>query len=153
MEFFLAKPTAPAETAFGKRLRELNRAIGKTRSELSVYLSISTSMIGRYEQGQREPNMRVLAAYRDNFGVNLNWLLTGSEAMFGATEKAVPKVDAIILESVLKTVDISLEGRPVAARDKARIVRLAYEFIAENDDTGLSSETLGKVIELFAKNK
>jgi transcriptional regulator with XRE-family HTH domain len=47
-------------------------------------LGLTTGAIGKYERGERRPEAEVLARLRETLGVDINWLLTGQGAMFGA---------------------------------------------------------------------
>jgi len=61
----------------GSRIAALRREAGLSQRELAVALSVSTSAIGMYEQGRREPSVDRLIALSRLFGVSTDYLLTG----------------------------------------------------------------------------
>ena len=46
---------------FADKLRELRRARNLTQAQLAEQLGVSTSAVGMYEQGRREPDSAMLA--------------------------------------------------------------------------------------------
>ncbi|WP_425299989.1 helix-turn-helix domain-containing protein [Roseibium sediminis] len=86
----LARPERKADTPIGQRLREIRKRFGDPpRDEFAVKLGVNLSTIARYERGEMEPSCAVLAAYADEFQVNLNWLITGSGKMLVGDETSV----------------------------------------------------------------
>lgn len=63
---------------FSTRLRILRQQYGLTQSELAKQLGVSTSTIGMYEQGRREPDHKTLLIICKLFGISTDYLL-GSE--------------------------------------------------------------------------
>lgn len=82
----LARPETAPKTEFALRLRDVRRRNGDPdRSEFAEKLGISVTALATYERGEREPSVSVLAGYRKNFGVNVDWLITGhGEMLIGA---------------------------------------------------------------------
>ena len=60
---------------FNKRLKMLREARNLTQKELGEKFNISTSAIGMYEQGRRDPDTTLLAEIADFFGVSTDYLL------------------------------------------------------------------------------
>ena len=58
-----------------KILKELRTANGITQADLAKILKISSSTIGMYEQGRREPDKKILLAMADYFKVTTDYLL------------------------------------------------------------------------------
>ena len=65
---------------FGEKLHTLRKQNHWTQGELAEKLGLSTSAIGMYERGQREPNLETLIAMADAFGVGLSELIGGEKA-------------------------------------------------------------------------
>ena len=65
---------------FGARLAALRKAAGMNQNQLAQILKISSSAVGMYEQGRREPSLGTLAAIADTFGVSIDFLVTGKPA-------------------------------------------------------------------------
>ena len=61
----------------GLRIASLRQTCGLSQAELAQRLHISTSAIGMYEQGRREPSVDTLIALSREFGVSLDYLLSG----------------------------------------------------------------------------
>lgn len=60
---------------FGERLKELRKRIGLTQTELGKKIGVSSSAIGMYEQGKREPDNHTLLKLCDLFGVTTDYLI------------------------------------------------------------------------------
>jgi transcriptional regulator with XRE-family HTH domain len=61
----------------GTRIASLRQSCGLSQAELAQRLHISTSTVGMYEQGRREPSVETLIALSRIFGVSLDYLLSG----------------------------------------------------------------------------
>ena len=61
----------------GTRIASLRQGLGMSQAELAERLHISTSTVGMYEQGRREPSVDTLIAISQEFGVSLDYLLSG----------------------------------------------------------------------------
>ena len=61
----------------GTRIAALRQNSGLSQAELARRLHISTSTVGMYEQGRREPSVDTLIALAQEFGVSLDYLLSG----------------------------------------------------------------------------
>ncbi|MBQ3876378.1 MAG: helix-turn-helix transcriptional regulator [Oscillospiraceae bacterium] len=70
---------------FSTRLRILRQQYGLTQSELAKQLGVSTSTIGMYEQGRREPDHKTLLIICKLFGISTDYLL-GSEKTIASSE-------------------------------------------------------------------
>jgi transcriptional regulator with XRE-family HTH domain len=66
----------------GPRLIELRRALGLTQEKFAERIRVSKGYMSSLEQSHRELNNRLVKLIVDTFGVNENWLLNGSGAMF-----------------------------------------------------------------------
>lgn len=62
----------------GTRIAALRRGAGMSQADLARRLNVSTSTIGMYEQGRREPSADRLVALAGLFGVTTDYLLTGA---------------------------------------------------------------------------
>ncbi len=61
----------------GERIALLRRGQGWNQAELARRLHISTSAVGMYEQGRREPSLSGLVELAGVLGVSADYLLTG----------------------------------------------------------------------------
>ena len=62
-------------SAFSETLARLRRECGMTQAELASRLGISKSAVSMYERGNREPELDLLEAMADLFGVSVNAML------------------------------------------------------------------------------
>lgn len=60
-----------------KRIESLRRKKGLSQLELANLLHVSPSAVGMYEQGRREPSISILLAMSEEFGVTIDYLVTG----------------------------------------------------------------------------
>ena len=61
----------------GARIAALRKAAGMSQAQLARELGISTSAVGMYEQGRREPQVGLLTKMADIFGVSTDFLING----------------------------------------------------------------------------
>ena len=59
------------------QIKALRHRNGWSQAELAGRLHVSSSAIGMYEQGRREPSVDTLIALAQVFGVSLDYLLSG----------------------------------------------------------------------------
>lgn len=74
----------------GSRIAALRRDAGMSQAELASRLKISSSAVGMYEQGRREPSVDVLVDIAEIFGVSMDYLTRGEPESLpeaGALEK------------------------------------------------------------------
>ncbi|MEB3417588.1 XRE family transcriptional regulator [Salipiger marinus] len=83
-----------SKTPFAERLTSVRSALGaKDRKSFAKILGMNAETLGGYERGDTEPDQAFLARYKQDFSVNLNWLLTGDGEMFqGQGGGAQPEV-------------------------------------------------------------
>ena len=66
-----------------KQIESLRRRMGWSQAELAQRLHISPSTVGMYEQGRRVPSLETLLAMSAEFGVTLDYLVTGKMCPLG----------------------------------------------------------------------
>lgn len=80
----MARPEV-IKTDMAQRLRDIRKVLGDPeRAQFAQTLGYAVSTIANYERGDRVPDADVLAAYRTQFAVNANWVITGVGEMFEA---------------------------------------------------------------------
>ena len=57
----------------GARIAALRRAAGWNQAELAQRLQISSSAVGMYEQGRREPSAEMLVRMAKTLGVSVDY--------------------------------------------------------------------------------
>lgn len=74
----MARPEVEPKTPLGRRLRDVRDQLKiADRGTFAEMLGVSLAALAYYERGERVPDASVLAAYREKFGVNVSWLVTG----------------------------------------------------------------------------
>jgi transcriptional regulator with XRE-family HTH domain len=62
--------------AIGRRIREL-RGFEMTQADFAARIGVSQGYLSVLESGGKEPGAAVLLAIRKEFGMSIDWLLTG----------------------------------------------------------------------------
>ena len=60
---------------FGEKLRQLRTAKGMRQAELAQKIGVSTSAIGMYEQGRREPDRKTMMKICHFFEVTVDYFM------------------------------------------------------------------------------
>ncbi|MBR7651419.1 helix-turn-helix transcriptional regulator [Brucella oryzae] len=95
MLILLARPETN-KTPLAGRLRDIRRALGDLpRDAFAKSLNVSEKTLGNYERGDNEPDASVLLAYKQVYGVDVSWLLTGEGPMFSESATLVPGADLV----------------------------------------------------------
>lgn len=76
-----------------ERIKKLRRALDLTQQEFADRVGIKRNTVANYETGRNEPIDTVLALICREFGVNEEWLRSGSGEMF--TPSAPSELDAL----------------------------------------------------------
>ena len=92
---------------FEQQIESLRKKKGWSQVELARRLHISPSTVGMYEQGRREPPIDVLVAKSEEFGVTIDYLITGKVCTL-TDPRLIEQADHVMdIISVLK--DLSCE--------------------------------------------
>lgn len=100
----------------GARIAVLRREAGWSQGELARMIGVSTSAVGMYEQGRREPSADTLVALARTFGVTLDYLLTGKPAP--QEQKKVERAVDCVLESAQNQLE-NRQKRPLSRQELA----------------------------------
>ena len=110
----------------GARIAALRRAAGWNQAELAQRLQISSSAVGMYEQGRREPSAEMLVRMAKVFEVSVDYLLTGMAAQ-PQDEEALSR---ILRRSILLT-EQRLELRPDRPFTRQELIVLFAAMLME----------------------
>ena len=125
------------DTGVSQRIVEARKALGFTQKQFADDLKISQSHIGAMELHTRKVPERIIKMIAFTYGVNENWLKTGTGEMFEQgrdfrLEEVIAnfkKLDGLLQDYVLKQVRLALEyqeskeretGAPPSGRAKRR---------------------------------
>ncbi len=91
----MARPET-TKTPLAARLRDIRRVLGdQPREVFAKSLGVSEKTLGNYERGDNEPDASVLLAYKQIYGVDVSWLLTGDGPMFSESAVAMEGADLV----------------------------------------------------------
>ena len=110
----------------GARIAALRRAAGWNQAELAQRLQISSSAVGMYEQGRREPSAEILVRMAKTLGVSVDYLLTGVPG--GAETTAL---DAMLRDRITSA-DRRLEQRTSRPFSRQELAVLFAAMLMEN---------------------
>ena len=85
-----------------KQIESLRRKKGWSQAALAQRLHISPSTVGMYEQGRREPSIDILVALSQEFGVTIDYLITGNRREIIDLEINAPVGCTVEVFSMLK---------------------------------------------------
>ena len=124
---------------FGKRLRELRRRMGLTQEELGRKIGISSSAIGMYEQGKREPDNHTLLKLCDLFEVTTDYLINPklkcSVYFSPAEEHELGDVVSYFTKALLKQNNLIYKGQKLDQESVKKIVDSINMAIAYSMNT------------------
>lgn len=66
---------------FNENLRKMRQKMNITQAALAKKLDVSSSTIGMYEQGRREPDSKMLMKMAELFGVSVDYLLSSKRSV------------------------------------------------------------------------
>lgn len=92
-----------------KQIKSLRKKKGWSQAEFAQRLHISPSTIGMYEQGRREPSVSVLIAMSEEFGVTLDYLMTGKVCIL--SNPRIGEQTGHIRDALVMLNDLSSEER------------------------------------------
>ena len=91
----------------GKRIAETRQKQGWSQADLAERLRISPSTVGMYEQGRREPPIDVLIAMSEEFGVTIDYLITGKICTL--TDPRLSEQANHVMDTISELQDLSRE--------------------------------------------
>ncbi len=113
---------AKKNNSFGNRVKELRLRAGLTQAQLADKLNISSSTVGMYEQGRREPDNNTLTKICSELRVSVDYLLGTSE---NYTKSSHSEVDTLILDFIdfiESKKDLTFDGNPISKEKKDQII-------------------------------
>lgn len=138
----MARPEV-IKTPLGQRLRAIRRQMGDpSRLEFAQRLGVTDKTLANHERGDSEPDASVLRRYREEFGINMNWLVSDTGEMFEDPSKApaaIVNADLIeklarIASAVHREAGIKLPPDRVSAEAATLYNELAIQ-VRDLDDT------------------
>lgn len=124
----------------------VRRAVGiEDRGAFAQRIGVAKNTIAHYERGERAPTADVLYAYRQRFGVDLNWLVLGEGEMFLEAKHVVPFSEGGTSDlSNVKFVEVEGVHNPLAVQ-MVHLPRFDVEASAGTGSKVLTENRLGDV--------
>jgi transcriptional regulator with XRE-family HTH domain len=112
-------------TTFKDRLKELRAAKGLSQRALADQIHISSSSIGMYESGQRQPDFETLEKIADFFNVDADFLLGRKD-------------------TTMRYVEVRPDGQPGEYYDDATVAKVA-EMLRTNPEARATFDALSNM--------
>lgn len=120
-------------TLFGNRLKFLRTRSNLTQEQLSKIINVSTSAIGMYERGAREPAFDTLIRIANHFNVSVDYLI-GNSSRVDVKQDGSPlqlsKTDEKVLQLKLDYPELFDELLKIDQRNigkLTKLIKLIYE--------------------------
>lgn len=149
----MARPENEPETPLARRLRDVRRHFGvENREAFAGTVGVSKDALAMYERGKNVPTATVLAAYRERYGVSMDWLITGAGEMFADPSKArTTRIDAELMERLhdrVASIFHELGQKPPArriAREATNLYNELAKAVPDLTDTEMIDVTLPRL--------
>lgn len=105
---------------FGKNLKKLRTSHGLTQAQLADKLNVSTSTIGMYEQGRREPDTAMLKKICNEFKVSIDSLVGNSYSQ-NFDNRDVNDVIDEITHTLISQKGLMFKGKLMCSEDRCKI--------------------------------
>ncbi len=106
----------------GSKIKELRKQSGMTQAELAGKLGISSSAVGMYEQGRREPDNDMMLKLCDVFDVSADDLLGQIKKTGKSVTRELSEVFDEFTQFLSAQQSLMFDGVPLNDDDKSKIV-------------------------------
>ena len=110
----------------GARIAALRRDAGWSQAELGQRLRVSSSAVGMYEQGRREPSADTIIALSEIFEVTTDYLLKGRPVDM-ADQQAVAR----LMRQSLQSAQTALATRPTRPFSRNELAALFAAMLTD----------------------
>ena len=109
---------------FADKLRELRRARNLTQAQLAEQLGVSTSAVGMYEQGRREPDSTMLLKICAVLNTTTDYLLglDDGKSLNQNENRNVSEVIDEFTEMLANQSGLMFDGEPITDDDRRKII-------------------------------
>lgn len=105
---------------FAERLKKLREQRSLNQADLAAVLNITTSALGMYEQGQREPNLDRVQQLAEYFGVSIDYLVGRTNDVsktFSPMTRDLLDLLHLPDEQIIEMRAAEIDGRPVTKQE------------------------------------
>lgn len=109
------------DNIFGIRLKQLRKNKGYTQQQLAELLGISTSAVGMYEQGRREPENSILSKICAILDTTTDYLIGISPDISVKSQDVGDAID-VFTRTLMSQQGLMFNGAPMSEEDREKIV-------------------------------
>lgn len=135
-----------------ERVKEICKALGLSIESFSSHIGVTRSAISRIENGIVNVTNQMTKSICREFGVNENWLRTGSGYMFENVEEVNRVENAVNLNERLKELRAALGISQVALARRVGVTRAAISRL-ESGSNGFTNQMIKSICREFSVNK
>ena len=139
------------DMTIGKRIAHLRKEKGLTQEELAQHMGISPQAVSKWENDQTCPDISALPKLARLFGVTVDELLEGKEAL-PAVRMLPPEERKDVKDMILRVTLDSAEGDKIRVNLPMALMEIAMEIGMEmpqiNGNDALKGIDLKKVLEM-----
>ena len=106
---------------FGERIKQLRKNKGYTQQQLAKLLGISSSAVGMYEQGRREPDNATLSNLCKILDTSTDYLI-GFSAMDTEVSQDVNEVIDDFTKMLMMQKGLMFNGQPMSKEEKEKVI-------------------------------
>ncbi len=110
-----------SKSTFGQQLRSLRESFGLTQAQLASKLDVSSSAIGMYEQGRREPDSAMLTKICTELNTTTDYLLGFNKNKLN-TDREVNEVIEEFTHLLEEQKGLMFNGKPISENDREKII-------------------------------
>lgn len=141
---------------FADRLKQLRSEKGLVQKDMAIFLNITTSAYGYYEQGKRNPDPKTLIKLSDFFNVSVDYLLDKTDIKEVAEQliEDITSSSSILLKK--DSIDIEKEAEEIIENiNKLDTIKFCGTYADEEDKEYLKlvSERFLSDIRVYNKQK
>ncbi len=125
------------ENTLGKKIKALRENLGLTQLQLASKLGVSSSTIGMYEQGRREPSSSMLSKICFELNTSTDYLI-GFAKRDTQIETEVSEIIKEFTSSLQMKENLTFNGKPIGEDDVKKIItaiRVAATIAVPNNKT------------------
>lgn len=110
-----------SNTIFGMRIRQLRKNKGYTQQQLAQKLGVSTSAVGMYEQGRREPDNNLLSKLCSVLDTTTDYLI-GISSNDPAENQDVNEAIDDFTKMLMSQSGLMFQGQPMSQEDREKVI-------------------------------
>lgn len=108
-------------TIFGMRIRQLRKNKGYTQQQLAQKLGVSTSAVGMYEQGRREPDNNLLSKLCAVLDTTTDYLI-GISSDDQVENQDVNEAIDDFTKMLMSQSGLMFQGQPMSREDREKVI-------------------------------